>query len=113
MQQATVAILVTIALSIISVGADYLLKQASNQAAPLESWRFWLGCAVYSSTAVGWLYVMRHLTFATLGAIYSVATVLLLTMVGVLFLGESIRWQEAVGIAMAVGSIVLLSRFAG
>ena len=113
MQHATIAILVTIGLSGISVGADYLLKRASDQAAPLESWWFWLGCAVYSSTAFGWLYVMRHLTFATLGAVYSVATILLLTLVGLLFLGESLRWQEAVGVAMAVGAIALLNRFAG
>lgn len=113
MQHSTIAILVTIGLSVILVGADYLLKRASDQAVPLESWWFWLGCGVYSSTTFGWLYVMRHLTFATLGAVYSVATVLLLTLVGVLFLGESLRWYEAVGVAIAVGAIALLIRFAG
>ena len=59
----------------------------------------------------GGVYVMRHLRFATLGAVYAVASVLLLTLVGVLFLGESLKWQEAVGIGMAVGSILLLARF--
>ena len=73
MQQATIALLVVIGLSVISVGADYLLKRASDQMVPWESWWFWFGFVVYASTAVGWLYVMRHLTFATLGAIYSVA----------------------------------------
>ena len=113
MQHATIAIFVTIVLSAISVAADYLLKRASEQAAPLQSWWFWLGCALFAATAFGWLYVMRHLTFATLGAVFSVATVILLTLVGVLFLGESLRWQEAVGVAMAVGAVVLLNRFAG
>ncbi len=112
MQHVTVAIVATIGLCVVTVAGDYLLKQASNQAVPLSSWWFLLGFLVYSSTAFGWVYVMRHVSFATLGAVYAVASVLSLALVGVLLLGESLRWQEGVGIGMAVGSIVLLARFA-
>jgi small multidrug resistance pump len=112
MQPVTIAILATFGLCVVTVAGDYLLKQASNRAAPLSSWWFVLGFLVYSSTAFGWVYVMRHLRFATLGAVYAVASVLLLTLVGVLFLGESLKWQEVVGIGMAVTSILLLARFA-
>ena len=72
-----------------------------------------LGFIVYSSTAFGWVYVMLHLRFATLGAVYGVGSVLMLAIVGVLFLGEPLKWQEGLGIAMAMSSIVLLSRYAG
>lgn len=113
MQPVTVALLATIGLCIVTVVGDYLLKRASNHPAPLNSWWFVAGFVVYSSTAFGWLYVMRHLRFATFGAVYAVASVLLLALVGVLFLGESLKWQEVVGIAMAVGAVVLLARFAG
>jgi small multidrug resistance pump len=112
MQPVTVAIWATIALCAVTVVGDYLLKQASAEPAPITSWRFLFGFIVYSSTAFGWVYVIRHLRFATLGAVYAVASVLLLTLVGVLFLGESLKWQEVVGIGMAVTSILLLARFA-
>ena len=112
-QQTTVALLATVGLCVDTVAGDYFLKRASDRAAPLATWWFLLGFVVWSSTAVGWVYVMRHLRFATLGAVYGVSSVLLLTFAGVLFLGEPLKWQEGVGIGMAVGAIVLPTRFAG
>jgi drug/metabolite transporter (DMT)-like permease len=111
MQPVTTALAATVGLCIISVAADYLVKRASNEAAPFISWWFVLGFVVYSSTAFGWVYVMQRLPFATFGAVYAVASVLMLALVGVLFLGESLRLREGLGIAMAVGSIMLLARF--
>ena len=109
----SLAVLVTITFSVIGVLGDYFLKLASAREQPLRTSWFYLGFALYASTAFGWVFVMLHLRFATLGAVYALASVLLLTVVGVVFLGESLKWQEAVGIAMAMGSIALLSRFAG
>ena len=113
MQPVTIAIVVTLGICLVTVVADYLLKRASDAEATLSSWWFLFGFVVYSSTAFGWVYVMRHLKFATLGAVYAISSILLLALVGVLFLGESLHWQEVAGIAMAVGSIILLARFAG
>ena len=113
MQPATIAILGTFALCLITVAGDYLLKRASDEVAPLYSWWFVLGFVVYFSTAFGWVFVMRYLRFATFGAVYAVSSLLLLALVGVLFLDESLKWQEGVGIAMAVGAVALLARFAG
>jgi len=112
MEKATLAILVTVGLCVVSVAGDYLLKLASRRESPLTSWWFVAGFVVYSSTAFGWVYVMRHLKFATIGVVYAVATILLLTVVGVVFLNESLKWQEVLGIGLAVVSIVLLARFA-
>lgn len=109
----TVAVLVTLGLCVVTVAADYMLKRASNLPAPLRSWWFVCGFLVYSSTAFGWIYVMQRLRFATLGAVYAVGTVMLLAFVGVFVLGESLHWQEGVGIVLAVCSILLLARFAG
>ena len=112
MEKATLAILATVGLCVVGVTGDYLLKRASNRDTPLATWWFVFGFVVYSSTAFGWVYVMRHLKFATIGVVYAMATVLLLALVGVLFLGESLRWQEVLGIVLALASISLLARFA-
>ena len=60
-----------------------LPAQARQRAeGPLKSGWFYVGFAVYASTAFGWVYVMRHLKLATIGAVYSVSMILLLTALG-------------------------------
>jgi small multidrug resistance pump len=107
MDKTTLALLVTVGLCVVGVAGDYLLKRASNQESPLASWWFAFGFVVYSSTAFGWVYMMQHLKFATIGVVYAMATVLLLSLVGVLFLNESLRRREVLGIVLGLASIGL------
>lgn len=104
-----IAVLVTILLSAVGVLADYFLKLASDQAQSIQTRNFVLGFVIYSSTAFGWVFVMKHIKLASIGVVYSVSTALLLTALGVLVFKEALKWQEYVGVAMAVGSILLLS----
>ena len=105
-------LVVTVAFSVVGVVGDYLLKLASEQRSPLRSGWFSLGFAVYASTAFGWVYVLRHLKLATIGAVDSVSMILLLTGVGVAAFGQTLNAYEVAGLAMAIGSLVLLMRFA-
>jgi len=111
MSNTTFALLVVIAFSALGVVGDYFLKLASDKEHALRSIEFYLGFAIYASTAFGWLYVMRHLKLATISVVYSVSMVLLLTAIGVLRFKESLSSYEIAGIAMAVASLVLLVRF--
>jgi drug/metabolite transporter (DMT)-like permease len=106
------AIVVTIAFSIVGVLGDYLLKLASERKNPLRSGWFYVGFAVYASTAFGWVFVMRHLKLATIGVIYSVSMILLLTGIGAVAFREVLNAYEVAGLAMAIGSLILLMRFA-
>lgn len=110
--KSSLPIIVTIGFSVVGVLGDYLLKLASEQERPFRSRWFYLGFAVYASTAFGWLYVMRHLKLATIGAVYSVSMILLLTGMGVLVFRQPLNGYEVAGLAMAIGSLVLLMRFA-
>ena len=47
----------------------------------------------------------------TIGVVYSVSMIVLLASIGVLFFGEKLNYYEIAGLAMAIGSMVLLSRF--
>jgi drug/metabolite transporter (DMT)-like permease len=105
-------ILITIGFSAVGVIGDYLLKLASAREVPLKSGWFYLGFAVYASTAFGWVYVMRHLKLATIGVVYSVSMILLLTGIGVVAFRESLNAYEIAGLVMAVMSLILLMRFA-
>jgi small multidrug resistance pump len=106
------AVLVTVGFSIVGVVGDYLLKIASARSNPLRSPWFYLGFAVYASTAFGWVYVMRHLKLATIGVVYSVSMILLLTAIGAIRFKETLNVYEISGIVLAVASLILLMRFA-
>jgi len=108
----TIAVLITFAFSIMGVVGDYFLKLASAREQPLRASWFYLGFVLYASTAFGWVFVMRHLKLATIGVLYSVSLVLLLTVIGVVLFRESLSYFEIVGIILAVASLLLLMRFA-
>ncbi len=108
----TLAILVTIAFSIIGVVGDYFLKLASAHANPLKSGWFYLGFVLYASTAFGWVFVMKSLKLGTIGVLYSVCMVLFLTAIGVVVFKETLNYYEIAGLVLAVISLTLLTRFA-
>ena len=108
----TIVVLVTIAFSVVGIVGDYFLKLASACEQPLRTGWFYLGFALYASTAFGRVFVMRHLKLATISVLYSISMVLLLTAIGVVLFRESLNYFEAIGIVLAVASLVLLMRFA-
>src|SRR6184192_4757749 len=112
MRKTMLAVLVTVAFSAIGVLGDYFLKLSSARDQPLRTRWFYIGFAVYASTAFGWVFVMKHLKLATISVLYSVSLVLLLTAIGVLLFQESLNYFEVIGIVLAVASLVLLMRFA-
>jgi len=112
MEKRSLAVVVTIAFSLVGVAGDYLLKRASETANPMQSRWFYIGFAVYASTAFGWVFVMRHLKLATIGVVYSVSMILLLTTIGIVCFREPINRYEVAGLVMAVASLFLLIRFA-
>jgi multidrug transporter EmrE-like cation transporter len=111
MSDTTWSALLAVAMSCFGIIGDYFLKRASGADRPLLTRWFVLGLVLYSTTAFAWVFVMRHLKLATIGVIYSVCMILLLTGMGVFLFGESLNRYEVAGIVMAIGSILLLSRF--
>jgi len=108
----TLALFATAGLSILAVIGDYFLKRASADGAPFRTTWFLVGFVIYASTAFGSVFVFRHLKLATSGGVYAVCLVLALTIVGLVGFRETLRASEILGIAMAICSLVLLTRFA-
>lgn len=112
MEKNALAVVITIAFSLLGVAGDYFLKLASAQEHSLKTRWFYIGFVVYASTAFGWVFVMKHLKLATIGVVYSVSMVLLLTGIGVVFFQESLNYYEVTGLLLAVAALILLIRFA-
>jgi small multidrug resistance pump len=112
MNKTHLALLLTLGFSVLGVVGDYFLKVASLSERPLRTTAFYVGFAVYASTALGWLFAMRHLKLATISTLYSICIILLLTSLGVVVFHEKLNAMEIVGIVLALASLILLVRFA-
>ena len=111
MRNTLLALLVTVGLSGFSVFADYLLKRASASPQPFSRWAFAGAVFIYTASCFAWIFVLRHLKLATIGAIYSILIVGLLALIGITVFRESLSIPEWVGLAAAVAALVLLGRF--
>ncbi len=107
-----VAVVVTVAFSVLGVLGDYFLKLASREEHSLRTPWFYVGFALYAATAFGWVFVMKHLKLGTISVLYSVSMVVLLTAVGVVFFKETLNYYEIAGLILAIVALILLVRFA-
>jgi small multidrug resistance pump len=112
LDQKTLAIIVTIGFSLVGILGDYFLKLASASENSLKTKWFYIGFVLYASTAFGWVFVMKQLKLATIGVVYSISMVVLLTAIGVIFFQEALNYYEIAGLILAVVSLILLVRFA-
>jgi small multidrug resistance pump len=112
MEKSSLAVMITIAFSVMGVLGDYFLKLASAHEHSLKTIWFYIGFVVYASTAFGWVFVMKYLKLATISVVYSVSMVVLLTAIGVVFFREALNSYEIIGLVMAIASLILLIRFA-
>lgn len=97
-------------MSCMALLADYLLKKAGEQQSQFNLY-FLMGMVIYAATAFIWYEVLKNLKFGTANIFYSVITLLLSLVVGIVVFKDNISVIEVVGILMALGSIVILSRF--
>jgi small multidrug resistance pump len=103
-------IFIIIGLAAIGVLGDYFLKLAGTGQRYIVYSLFLIGMVLYSITAVGWFYVMKHIKLGTLGLFYSLTTVILLLIVGAVFFKEELSGYDLLGIILGVASIIILSR---
>lgn len=101
-----------VAVAAVTVLGDYYLKLASQLGSPFWNRWFVAGLMIYSASAFGWVFAMRHMKLATIGVVYSLSTVLLLAALGVVVFGEALNRYEIAGIGFGVVSILLMARFA-
>lgn len=106
------AVIAVMLLSLVGVLGDILLKKASEQSNWFANPYFVLGVCVYSSTAFGWIFAVQYLKMATVGVIYAVTMIVFLALSGALLFNERLSVSELFGIALALGSLILLSRHA-
>ena len=109
MTETRIALLIVFAFSALTVVADILIKKASDQN-QLWSGFFIAGALIYGFSALGWFYALKSLNLATLGGVYSLSTVVMIALAGVVFFQEKLQPVEIGVLVVAVISIIALWR---
>jgi small multidrug resistance pump len=106
-----IALVTTIFLSLITVLADYFIKKASFERNLVNKWLI-LGAIIYGLTAFGWVFVMKNMKLSTLGALYGISCITILTIISIFIFHEKISTVEIIGILFGIISIIILYKFA-
>lgn len=102
--------IISIAMVLITIIGDYLIKKASM----LQSFNGWkmlvLGGFLYGISAIGWFYVYRTTKVFTVGAIHSFGIIILTILLSLIIFKEKINGSEIVGILLGILSLGILLR---
>lgn len=93
---------------VLTILGDYALKYASLKSSPFVNSWFIGGATLYAMTAMGWVALMRHHDLAQIAVLYSSATIIALTLVGIVSFGEMLSGKQIAGLLAALISVVLM-----
>ena len=100
-----------LAITIFTVWGVSFLKKAGNYIHFFLNRDFFIGFAIYASTAFLWVFVYKYAKFSISGAVYSILSLIAFVILGVGMFGEKLSGIEVIGLGMGVGSLIILSKF--
>jgi drug/metabolite transporter (DMT)-like permease len=101
--------LILIAIILVTLVGDYLIKVSSQKSSGLTTLSFIGGAVLYGLPAIGWFYLMRSHSLTAIGVFYSAATILILAGLGFFVFKEAFGLREALGISLAIAAVIVVS----
>lgn len=102
-------LLILTAIIALTLAGDWCIKIASGADRGLLHPIFAAGAVLYAMPAIGWLFLMRSHSLAAIGVYYSAAVLILLAVMGHVVFREAFGLREAVGVSLAIASVVVMS----
>lgn len=109
MTEAKLAFLVVFALSAVTALADIFVKKAAEMDR-IDSVYLVLAALIFGASSYGWFFVLKYINLATLGGIYSLATILLLVLAGTVLFDERLKAADLVVIAASIIALIVFWR---
>lgn len=111
MSSVLIAFIVAIFLSGITVFADFLIKK-SVLSKSMFNLNLIIGAVIYGLSAFGWFFVLKKMKLFSVGLIYALSCVFLITLVSIFYFKEQVKFIEIVALVISIGVLILLYRFA-
>lgn len=102
-------LLILTAIVALTLAGDWCIKVASGDDQGIFHPIFAIGAVLYALPAIGWLFLMRSHSLAAIGVYYSAAVLILLAVMGHFVFREAFGLREAVGVSLAIASVVVMS----
>jgi small multidrug resistance pump len=103
------AFLVLGIVTIATLLGDYFLKMASGKTDGMTTGWFAAGVVTYALLAIGWYFLMKSNSLATIGVMFSASTILLLSALGYFVFKEQFGIREALGVSLAILAVVVMN----
>lgn len=105
-------IIFSVFLALVTAFGDLLIKKGALDGSLLTNYRVLAAALLYGLTAYGWYFVLRQTKLSSAVMIYTMSLLIVVVLIGVFYFRERLNPAEYCGMAMAVGALLLLSRFA-
>ena len=89
---------------------DYLIKIATLSPHGLRSAQFIIGALCYGAPAVAWFVLMQNYSLAMVAVLYSTATLIFLTALGVIVFRESFGLRDGLGLTLALAAVLVMHK---
>ncbi|RGP36658.1 hypothetical protein [Pseudotabrizicola alkalilacus] len=96
--------------TLLTVFGDYLIKLATLSPQGLRSAQFALGALCYGTPAIAWYALMQTHSLAMVAVLYSTATLILLTLLGVFVFRESFGLRDGLGVSLALAAVLVMHK---
>jgi drug/metabolite transporter (DMT)-like permease len=103
------SIIILVVITSLTIAGDYFIKVASDRPDGLTTAVFAAGVVLYALPAVGWFFLMRSHSLAAIGVFYSATILILLAGMGALVFREAFGLREALGVGLAIASVVVMT----
>ncbi|WP_103334598.1 hypothetical protein [Pseudotabrizicola formosa] len=96
--------------TLLTIMGDYLIKLATLSPQGLRSAQFAIGALCYGAPAVAWYALMQTHSLAMVAVLYSTATLILLTLLGVMVFRESFGLRDGLGVTLALAAVLVMHK---
>lgn len=96
--------------TLLTLVGDYLIKIATLSPTGLRSAQFVVGALCYGMPAVAWFALMQAHSLAMVAVLYSTATLVMLTLLGVVVFKESFGLRDGLGVSLAIAAVLVMQK---
>lgn len=100
-------VLWTLLTSAVAIWADVVLKAAANGK---NYWMLFFGACLYFGQALFWYEAYKVGKFSTVAIVYSIFTIILSIILGLVLFHEKIGAREVVGIVLGIIAVILMTK---
>ena len=101
-------LLFALAAVVVDLAGDVVIKSAADKAR-FVSWATTAGVVIYALAGIFWYFTLRHIGLGQGAVFFSMLSLIVLVLTGVIWFGEGFGTRQVLGLGCAIAAMMLLS----